>query len=79
MLTVESQKIQGAQNIVAKLTYLPFNQCLHSITTIDCQPSSAASGMLVFVSGNLQLANQQHALKFNHPLSTIPILLFFSL
>ncbi|KAL4331633.1 hypothetical protein AHAS_Ahas13G0519600 [Arachis hypogaea] len=49
MLTFEGQKIQGAQNIVAKLTSLPFNQCLHSITTVDCQPSSAPNGMLVFM------------------------------
>ncbi|KAL4358359.1 hypothetical protein AHAS_Ahas09G0278800 [Arachis hypogaea] len=59
MLTVAGQKIQGAQNIIAKLTSLPFNQCLHSITTVDCQPSSADSNMLVFLSSNLQLASQQ--------------------
>ncbi|GAB4839754.1 Nuclear transport factor 2A, variant 2 [Ancistrocladus abbreviatus] len=64
MLTFEGQKIQGAPNIVAKLTSLPFQQCQHSITTVDCQPSGAGS-MLVFVSGNLQLAGEQHALKFS--------------
>ncbi|XP_059445825.1 nuclear transport factor 2A-like isoform X2 [Corylus avellana] len=65
MLTFEGQKIQGSQNIVAKLTSLPFQQCQHSITTVDCQPSGPAGGMLVFVSGNLQLAGEQHALKFS--------------
>ncbi|KAL6011620.1 hypothetical protein ACLOJK_002068 [Asimina triloba] len=65
MLTFEGQKIQGAQNIVAKLTSLPFQQCHHSISTVDCQPSGPAGGMLVFVSGNLQLAGEQHALKFS--------------
>ncbi|XP_010478053.1 PREDICTED: nuclear transport factor 2-like [Camelina sativa] len=65
MLTFEGQKIQGSQNIVAKLTSLPFNQCKHNITTVDCQPSGPAGGMLVFVSGNLQLAGEQHALKFS--------------
>ena len=39
MLTFEGQKIQGSQNIVAKLTTLPFQQCKHNITTVDCQPS----------------------------------------
>ncbi|GMN49263.1 hypothetical protein TIFTF001_018430 [Ficus carica] len=48
MLTFEGQKIQGSQNIVAKLTSLPFQQCKHSITTVDCQPSGPAGGMLVF-------------------------------
>nr|VDC61758.1 unnamed protein product [Brassica rapa] len=65
MLTFEGQKIQGSQNIVAKLTSLPFQQCKHNITTVDCQPSGPAAGMLVFVSGNLQLAGEQHALKFS--------------
>ncbi|XP_018815468.2 uncharacterized protein LOC108987072 [Juglans regia] len=33
MLTFEVQKIQSSQNIVAKLTSLPFQQCKHAITT----------------------------------------------
>ncbi|GMP69109.1 hypothetical protein CsSME_00028499 [Camellia sinensis var. sinensis] len=65
MLTFEGQKIQGSQNIVAKLSSLPFQPCQHRITTIDCQPSGPTCGMLVFVSGNLQLAGEQHALKFS--------------
>lgn len=65
MLTFEGQKIQGSQNIVAKLTSLPFQQCQHSITTVDCQPSVPAGSMLVFVSGNLQLPGEQHSLKFS--------------
>ncbi|KAJ6347002.1 hypothetical protein OIU76_003653 [Salix suchowensis] len=65
MLTFEGQKTQGSQNIVAKLTALPFQQCKHHITTVDCQPSGPAGGMLVFVSGNLQLSGEQHALKFS--------------
>ncbi|CAI0381265.1 unnamed protein product [Linum tenue] len=76
MLTFEGQKIQGSQNIVAKLTSLPFQQCQHSITTVDCQPSGPAGGMLVFVSGNLQLAGEQHALKFSQ---VADILIVFSL
>nr|GEU56871.1 nuclear transport factor 2B [Tanacetum cinerariifolium] len=65
MLTFEGQNIQGAANIVAKLTSLPFQQCKHTITTVDCQPSGSSGGVLVFVSGNLQLAGEQHALKFS--------------
>ncbi|KAI3467722.1 hypothetical protein Pfo_024385 [Paulownia fortunei] len=65
MLTFEGQKSQGAQSIAGKLTSLPFQQCQHHITTVDCQPSGPAGGMLVFVSGNLQLAGDQHALKFS--------------
>ncbi|XP_062151653.1 nuclear transport factor 2B [Alnus glutinosa] len=72
MLTFEGQKIQGSPNIVAKLTSLPFQQCKHAITTVDCQPSGPAGGMLVFVSGNLQLVGEQHALKFSQMFHLIP-------
>ncbi|CAN6464715.1 unnamed protein product [Victoria cruziana] len=72
MLTFEGQKIQGAQNIAAKLTSLPFQQCQHSITTVDCQPSGPAGGMLVFVSGNLQLSGEQHPLKFSQMFHLMP-------
>ena len=76
MLSFEGQKIQGAQNIVAKLTSLPFQQCQHSITTVDCQPSGVNGGMLVFVSGNLQLAGEQHALKFSQVCLVISLPIF---
>ncbi|KAI7997012.1 Nuclear transport factor 2A [Camellia lanceoleosa] len=72
MMTFEGQK--GSQGIVAKLTSLPFQQCKHSITTVDCQPTGPAGGMLVFVSGNLQLVGEQRALKFSqtfHLMSTL--------
>ncbi|CAN6975724.1 unnamed protein product [Brassica rapa subsp. trilocularis] len=72
MLTFEGQKIQGVQSIVAKLTSLPFQQCKHNISTVDCQPSGPASGMLVFVSGNLQLAGEEHALKFSQMFHLMP-------
>ncbi|KAG2331688.1 hypothetical protein Bca52824_002868 [Brassica carinata] len=53
MPTFEGHKIQGVQSIQFK----------HNISTVDCQPSGPASCMLVFVSGNLQLASEEHALK----------------
>ncbi|KAG7982150.1 hypothetical protein I3843_04G035400 [Carya illinoinensis] len=69
MLTFEGQKIQSSQNIVANLTSLLLQQCKH---TINCQPSGPAGGMLVFVSGNLELAGEQHALKFSQMFHLIP-------
>ncbi|MBA0849577.1 hypothetical protein Goshw_017640 [Gossypium schwendimanii] len=76
MLTFEGQKIQGSQSIVAKLTSLPFQQCKHNITTVDCQPSGAG-GVLVFVSGTLQLAGEQHALKFSQVALFASFILFY--
>eukprot|EP00252_Welwitschia_mirabilis_P021380 TRINITY_DN5475_c0_g1_i1.p1 TRINITY_DN5475_c0_g1~~TRINITY_DN5475_c0_g1_i1.p1 ORF type:complete len:124 (-),score=4.94 TRINITY_DN5475_c0_g1_i1:211-582(-) len=72
MLTFEGEKIQGAQGIVAKLTSLPFQQCTHNITTVDCQPSGASGSMLVFVSGSIQLAGEQRPLKFSQMFHLMP-------
>ncbi|KAK8916364.1 Nuclear transport factor 2 [Platanthera zijinensis] len=68
MLSFEGAKTQGAAAISEKLTGLPFQQCQHNISTIDCQPSGPAGGVLVFVSGSLQLSGEQHALKFSQVL-----------
>ncbi|RRT76946.1 hypothetical protein BHE74_00009281 [Ensete ventricosum] len=78
MLTFEGAKTQGAAAIVAKLTSLPFQQCAHAISTIDCQLSGPTGGILVFVSGSLQLGGEQHSLKFSQvfPFFSAPILVF---
>ncbi|KAL2906968.1 Nuclear transport factor 2B [Bienertia sinuspersici] len=65
LLTFEGQKFIGGQNIVSKLASLPFDQCKHSISTTDCQPSGPNGSLVVFVSGILQLAGEQHPLKFS--------------
>ncbi|RZC59357.1 hypothetical protein C5167_006664 [Papaver somniferum] len=72
MLSFEGEKIQGGSAIVTKLTSLPFQQCKHNISTVDSQPSGPAGGMLVFVSGNLQLAGEQHVLKFSQMFHLMP-------
>ncbi|KAB1214473.1 Nuclear transport factor 2 [Morella rubra] len=72
MLTFAGQKIQGSQDIVAKLTSLPYEQCKHAITTVDCQPCGPAGGMLVFVNGDLQLDGQQQAVKFSQVFPQTP-------
>ncbi|EPS62811.1 hypothetical protein M569_11974, partial [Genlisea aurea] len=72
MLSFEGQKFLGAHNISAKLNALPFQQCQHNITTVDCQPSGPSGGVLVFASGNLQLAGEQHALKFSQMFHLMP-------
>lgn len=71
MLTFEGQKTQGIQNIVSKLTSLPFQQCQHNVSTMDCQPSGSG-GVIVFVSGSLQLAGEQHALRFSQMFHLMP-------
>jgi hypothetical protein len=72
MLSFEGEKIQGAQAISNKLNSLGFQQCKHNISTVDCQPSGPAGGMLVFVSGSLQLPGEEHLLKFSQMFHLIP-------
>ncbi|XP_020110507.1 nuclear transport factor 2-like [Ananas comosus] len=66
MLTFEGDKIQGAQAIVAKLASLPFQ--LHDIYNVDCCQDSDPQGgpqcgLLLSVSGAIQLAGENHQSK----------------
>lgn len=65
MLTFEGQKIVGVEEISSKLNQLPFDQCQHEVSTIDSQPSSCTGGIMVFVSGSLQLPGEEHHLRFS--------------
>ena len=65
-LSFEGHAVAGAEEIGRKLAQLPFGQCRHSVSTVDCQPSpSFPGGILVFVSGHLQLAGEDHQLRFS--------------
>jgi hypothetical protein len=71
VLSFEGHAVAGAEEIGRKLAQLPFDQCRHSVSTVDCQPSPSLPGsILVFVSGNLQLAGEDHQLRF----SQVPVL-----
>ncbi|PKI37948.1 nuclear transport factor 2B [Punica granatum] len=71
MLTFEGQKIVGVDEISAKLRDLPFDKCQHHISTVDSQPSSSA-GIVVFVSGSLQLPEEEHHLRFSQMFHLVP-------
>ncbi|KAM3333058.1 hypothetical protein ACQJBY_028271 [Aegilops geniculata] len=73
VLSFEGHRVAGAAEIGLKLAQLPFEQCRHSICTIDCQPTpSFPGGILVFVSGNLQLAGEEHQLRFSQMFQLVP-------
>lgn len=73
MLSFEGHLVAGAEGIGLKLAQLPFEQCRHSICTIDCQPTpSFPGGILVFVSGNLQLGGEEHQLRFSQMFQLVP-------
>lgn len=72
MMTFQGDEVLGAQAISAKLNGLCFQQCKHHVSTVDCQPSGPAEGMVVFVSGNLQLPDEEHLLKFAQMFHLLP-------
>ncbi|KAJ1254615.1 hypothetical protein BS78_03G301500 [Paspalum vaginatum] len=73
VLSFEGHAVAGAEGIAQKLAQLPFERCRHSVCTVDCQPSPAfPGGILVFVSGNLQLAGEEHQLRFSQMFQLVP-------
>ncbi|XP_031286722.1 nuclear transport factor 2B-like [Pistacia vera] len=72
MLTFEGQKIFGVDDISTKLNQLPFDQCRHLINTIDSQPCTSTGGIVIFVSGSLQLAGEEHHLRFSQMFHLTP-------
>uniref|UniRef100_A0A1D1YJW8 Nuclear transport factor 2 n=1 Tax=Anthurium amnicola TaxID=1678845 RepID=A0A1D1YJW8_9ARAE len=72
MLSFEGQRVRGAEEVARRLGALPFDRCRHHVSTVDCQPSPAAGGILVFVSGCLELPGEEHQLKFSQMFQLIP-------
>ncbi|KAH3714231.1 Nuclear transport factor 2 [Pelomyxa schiedti] len=52
MMSLEGQRIQGVQQIMASLSGLP--PIKHSVQTFDSQPSMG-NGVIIFVSGNINV------------------------
>ncbi|KAK9741697.1 hypothetical protein RND81_03G122200 [Saponaria officinalis] len=77
MLSFEGEPFMGAQNIVGKLTSLPFTHCTHTISTTDWHPFGPPAALLVFVSGMLQLSGEQHPLKFSQVFRRTPSVHFW--
>lgn len=72
MLSFEGQKFMGTQQIMGKLTGLPFQQCTHHISSLDAQPS-ISGGILVFVTGQLLPEGETNALKFSQTFHLVPV------
>ncbi|XP_052202525.1 nuclear transport factor 2B-like [Diospyros lotus] len=72
ILSFEGQRIEGGAEICAKLNQLPFDECRHTISTIDSQPSPATGGFIVFASGSLRLPGEDHPLRFSQMFHLLP-------
>jgi len=64
MLTFEGQQFQGAQAIMTQLTSLPFKKVQHQVVKCDCQPNPSNGGVIVFVTGQLIVDDENQALQF---------------
>ncbi|CAO3590568.1 unnamed protein product [Absidia cylindrospora] len=72
MLTFEGQQFRGAGNITEKLLNLPFQKVMHRISTIDAQPSVFDGSILVIVSGQLLIDEEQNPQLFSQNFLLLP-------
>jgi len=75
ILSFEGATFIGTENIMKKYQSLNFKKVAHKIISFDCQPSGSASGILVFVCGDLKVDDDQNGIKFSqvfHLLQTEP-------
>jgi Nuclear transport factor 2 (NTF2) domain len=63
MLSFEGEHFKGVAQIIQKFQSLGVQTIVHQILTHDVQPSSSPGGIIVFVTGNLQM-DQDAPLKF---------------
>mmetsp|Transcript_12348 Transcript_12348/g.32761 ORF Transcript_12348/g.32761 Transcript_12348/m.32761 type:complete len:127 (-) Transcript_12348:245-625(-) len=63
-LSFEGEQLQGAAAIVQKIASLPFQKVQHQVVKCDCQPSPTNNGILIFITGNLIVDDNQNPLKF---------------
>jgi len=71
MMSFEGDKFQGPDQIVGKLMKLQFQQCLHTTTLIDAQPT-VNNGVLVFCTGHIQTEGQERPLMFSEVFTLMP-------
>ncbi|AWU76492.1 uncharacterized protein C5L36_0C04270 [Pichia kudriavzevii] len=72
MLTFESSQLQGQRNIIEKLTSLPFQKVQHRISTLDAQPASENGDVLVMVTGELLIDEEQNPQRYSQVFHLIP-------
>ncbi|SCU84128.1 LAME_0F08548g1_1 [Lachancea meyersii CBS 8951] len=72
MLTFETTQLQGAKDIVEKLVSLPFQKVGHRISTLDAQPASPNGDVLVMITGDLLIDEEQNAQRFSQVFHLMP-------
>ncbi|CAG8529455.1 21535_t:CDS:10 [Rhizophagus irregularis] len=70
-ITFEGAPFKGVNDIIGKLTSLPFQQVAHRIATLDAQPS-INNGIIVMVTGELLIDQETNATRFSQAFQLIP-------
>ncbi|KAG5925690.1 Nuclear transport factor 2 [Claviceps africana] len=65
MLTFESASSLGVEAIAKKLTNLPFQKVKHQVSTLDAQPSNDNGGIIILVTGQLLVDEEQRPMSFS--------------
>lgn len=64
--------MQGAKDIIEKLVSLPFQKVSHRISTLDAQPGSPNGDILVMVTGDLMIDNEENPQRYSQVFHLIP-------
>lgn len=73
MLTFEGAPVQGTEAIINKLTSLPITSVVPVLDTLDAQPSSSEGGVLVCVTGRMQVdGGMPEGMRFSQTFQIIP-------
>lgn len=72
MLSFENTQVLGSADIIEKLVSLPFQKVAHRISTLDAQPASPNGDILVMVTGELLIDEEQNAQRYSQVFHLIP-------
>ncbi|OTA61561.1 nuclear transport factor 2 [Hypoxylon sp. EC38] len=72
MLTFESASFKGTPSIIEKLQSLPFQQIKHQVATMDPQPGVAPDHIMVLVTGQLLVDEEQRPMSYTQSFYLVP-------
>ncbi|KAI0009200.1 NTF2-like protein [Xylariaceae sp. FL0662B] len=72
MLTFESDSFKGAPSITEKLVSLPFQVIKHQVSTMDLQPGVGENHIMVLVTGQLLVDEEQRPMSYTQSFYLVP-------
>jgi len=72
MMTFETNQVQGVGAIKEKLISLPFQKLNHQISTLDAHPSGESGSIIVLITGQLLIDDNEHPQKYSQCFHLVP-------